>query len=116
MKRNTVILLFAFFAAAVSVVPSYSTADDDPCSQSGIVVRNATMLDLWYEKNGGPCSIWTHEHRLTIKPKDTIKIYSNMDCKTLYCPENPSYKDYKSLDANGSCGVRILSSCNLSDM
>jgi len=116
MKRNTVILLFALFAAALSVEPSYGTADDDPCSQSGIVVRNATMLDLWYKKGGGPCSIWTHEHRLIIKPKDMVRIYSDMECKTLYCSKNPTYKDYKSLDANGDCGVRILPDCDLSDM
>jgi hypothetical protein len=74
------------------------------------------MLNLWYKKNGGACSIWRHEHRFTIKPQDTITLYSDMDCKTLYCPEHPAYKDYKSLDANGSCGVRILPNCNLSDM
>jgi len=116
MKRSTLICLFALCAAALFIAVSYGVADDDLCSANGIVVRNATMLDLWYRKGGGPCSIWTHEHRLTIKPRDTIKIYSDMDCKTLYCPENPSYKDYKSLDVNGSCGVRILPSCNLSDM
>ena len=116
MKRNTIILLFALCAAVLFIAVSYGVADDDLCSTNGIVVRNATMLDLWYKKGGGACSIWTHEHRLTVKPRDTIKIYSDMDCKTLYCPENPSYKDYKSLDANGSCGVRILPSCNLSDM
>ena len=109
-------LLFAFCAAALFIAASYGVANDDLCSKSGIVVRNATMLDLWYKKNGGACSIWTHEHRLTIKPKDTIAIYSDMDCKTLYCPENPAYKDYKAIDANGDCGVRILPSCNLSDM
>lgn len=116
MKRSTVIFLLALFATALSVEPLYVTADDDPCSDNGIVVRNATMLDLWYKKNDGACSIWTHEHRFAIRPKDAIKIYSDMDCKTLYCPENPTYKDYKSLDTNGNCGVRILPSCNLSDM
>jgi hypothetical protein len=103
-------------AAGLCVEASYGAANEDLCREKGIIVRNATMLDLWYKKGGGACSIWTHEHRLTIKPKDTIKIYSDMDCKTLYCPENPTYKDYKSLDANGSCGVVIFPNCNLSDM
>jgi len=116
MKRSTVILSCALFAAALSVGSSYVVANDDPCSENGIMLRNATMLDLWYKKNDGACSIWIHEHRFTIKPKDTVRIYSDMDCKTLYCPENPSYKDYRSLDANGNCGVRILPKCNLSDM
>ena len=116
MKRNTMIVLFALFAATLSVMPSYSTADDDPCSQSGIVVRNATMLDLWYKRNDGACSIWIHEHRVTIGPKDAVTIYSDMDCKTLYCPKNPTYRDYKSIDVNGDCSVRILPNCNLSDM
>jgi len=115
MKSSRVILLCALFATALSVEPSYAAADD-PCSEDGIMLRNATMLDLWYKKNNGACSIWRHEHRFTIKLKDDIKIYSDMDCKTLYCPRNPTYKDYKSLDANGSCGVRILPNCNLSDM
>jgi len=116
MKRSTVILLFALFATALSVEASYVAADDDPCSENGIMVRNAAMLDLWYKKGDGACTIWIHEHLFTIKPKDTIKIYSDMNCKTLYCPENPSYKDYRSLDANGDCGVRILPGCDLSGM
>jgi hypothetical protein len=116
MKRSTLILLCALFVAVLFVEASYGVAADDPCSQSGIVIRNATMLNLWYKKNDGVCSIWIHEHRFTIRPEDTMKIYSDMDCKTLYCPKNPTYKDYKSLDANDSCGVRILPNCNLSDM
>jgi len=116
MKTCKAILLSALCAAAFFVEASYSAADDDPCTDSGIVARNATMLDLWYKKHDGACSIWIHEHLFTIKPNETVHIYSDMNCQTLYCPNNPTCKDYKSLDANGDCGVRILPDCNLSDM
>ncbi|HXX82080.1 MAG TPA: hypothetical protein VEI46_11060 [Thermodesulfovibrionales bacterium] len=116
MKSSALILFVALYAAALSGGASRLVANDDPCGTSGITVRNATMLDLWYKKNDGACSIWIHEHLFTIKPKDAIKIYSDMDCKTPYCPGNPSYKDYKSLDENADCGVKILPGCNLSDM
>lgn len=116
MKRSRVIPFFALCAAALFCYPLYGTANDDSCSESGIIVRNATMLDLWYKRDDGPCSIWRHGHRFSVRPQDTITLYSDMDCKTLYCPKPPTYKEYKSLDANGSCGVRILPNCNLSDM
>jgi len=80
------------------------------------MVRNATMLDLWYKKNDGDCTIWIHEHLFTIKPEDTIKIFSNSNCQTLYCKSNPTYEDFKSIDANGDCRVKILPNCTLSDM
>ena len=102
------LILFAAF--------SFAQAEEDRCSEQGIIVRNATMLDLWYKKNGGECTIWIHNHIVRIKPKDMAEIFSDMVCKTHYCEANPTYKDLKSLDKNGNCGVRILPDCNLSDM
>ena len=103
-------LIFVFFAVPVAA------AQEDPCSGEGIVVRNATMLDLWFKGKSGECFIWVHEHLLTIGPANSIGIYSDMNCETLYCEENPTYKDYQSVDANGNCRVRILPGCHLADM
>jgi hypothetical protein len=114
MKRSKVILLVALFAAALFLEASSVVADDDPCTESGILVSNGTMLDLWYKKDKGECSFWIHEHVFTIKPEETVKVYSDMDCATLYCPKDLTYKDCKSFDAKGNCGVRIFPNCNLS--
>jgi hypothetical protein len=88
----------------------------DRCSEEGIVVKNLTMLNLWYKKNSGNCTIWRNNHILRIRPKDSVDIFSDLACSKLYCEDNPTYKYYKSLDMNGNCGVRILPICNLSDM
>jgi hypothetical protein len=105
-------LIFALFAAPLPL----SAGAKDLCGQAGIIVKNMTMIDLWYKKNGGNCTILIHEHIFRIKPKDDIEIFSDLACKKNYCNNTPTYRDYKSLDANGDCSVRILPSCNLSDM
>ena len=116
MRRNfyfavlITLVIFAFFSEPLSAVMK------DTCGKKGIMIRNLTMLDLWYKKNNGACTIWTHNHLFTIKPKDKIEIFSDLVCETLYCTDNPTYKDYKSLDIDGNCRVRILPDCNLSDM
>ncbi|HET6513965.1 MAG TPA: hypothetical protein VFG09_02310 [Thermodesulfovibrionales bacterium] len=97
-------------------IPSFGRAQEDPCSQQGIIVRNATMVDLWYKEDGGECIIWTHEHLLTVRPGVSIDIFSDRDCQIPYCKDNPAYKNYKSVDSNGNCRVRMLPLCNLSDM
>jgi len=87
----------------------------DYCREQGMTVRNATMLDLWYKKNDGACSIWIHEHLFRIKQEESIKIFSDMNCQKLYCTSNPAYKDYQSADANGDCFVNIFPNCRISD-
>jgi hypothetical protein len=116
MKKSTGIFLFALFVATLTVAPSFVTADEDPCREAGIIVRNATMLNLWYKKNGGQCTIWIHEHLVTIKPEGGVEIFSGMDCTAFYCRNNPTYREYRSVDTNGNCRVRILPYCRLSDM
>ncbi len=102
----------------VTALPSGSSFAEgkDACREQGIIVRNATMLNLWHTKNSGQCTIWIHEHLIRVKPGDSLKIFSGMDCKSLYCAKNPTYRDYKSADRNGDCRVRILPDCRLSDM
>jgi len=109
-------MVSALMVIALTLFPLLTSADEDPCREKGIYIGNQTMLDLWYTRNGGPCTIWVHAHILTVKPEDTLIIYSDMICKTEYCSENPAYDVYKSLDANQNCRVRILPNCTLSDM
>ena len=115
MKRNFSVLVLLLVFIMVGIYHSVS-AVGDPCREKGIVVKNLTTIDLWYEKNKGECTIWIHNHIVRIKPEDTVEIFSDMVCKTHYCEANPTYKDFKSLDENGNCRVRILPDCNLSDM
>jgi hypothetical protein len=110
-RISAAFLIFILFAA-----PVFAAQEEDPCEKEGITVRNATMLDLWFTRNGGECSIWIHEHLFIIKPGDRIDIYSDMNCKTLYCADSPTYERYKSADANGNCRINILPGCNVSDM
>ena len=117
MQRNLYVgalctfLIFVLFAA-----PLFAATKKDTCAAEGMIVKNMTMLDLWYEKNGGECTIWVHDHILMIKPEDAIDIFSDLTCETFYCENNPAYKDYKSVDKNGDCGVKLLPDCTLSDM
>jgi len=106
----------ALMVIALALFPLLASADEDRCGETGIYIGNQTMLDIWYTRNGGPCTIWVHGHILNIKPEDTLIIYRDMICKTEYCSENPTYDVYKSLDANQNCRVRILPNCTLSDM
>jgi len=99
-----------------SAAPLIATAAEDSCRKEGIMVRNATMLDLWYKKNGGKCFIWVHEHLLTLKPEDRIDIFSDSNCQTLYCTDNPTYKSFKSIDTSGDCRAKIIPDCILADM
>jgi hypothetical protein len=100
----------------MTLVPVLSAADEDPCAEMGIYIRNATTIDVWYTRDGGPCTFWAHDHILILKPAETLVIYRDMTCETAYCSKEPTYDDYKSLDANQNCRVRILPDCTLSDM
>jgi len=101
---------------ALTLLPLFASADEDSCREVGIYIGNQTTLDVWYTRNGGPCTLWRHGHLLTIKPEDTLILYSDIACKKEYCPNNPTYDVYKSVDANQNCRVRILPDCTLSDM
>ena len=107
----TMILLFLSLSAS----PAF-TAGTDRCSEDGIIVKNLTLVDLWYKKNNGPCTIWRDNHIFTIKPQDTFDIYSDLVCETSYCSRNPLYNDYRKVDQDEDCAVRILRNCNISDM
>jgi hypothetical protein len=99
----------AAMVIALTLFPLLASADEDSCRETGIYIGNQTTLDLWYTRNGGPCTIWRHGHLLTMKPEDTLIIYSDIACKK-------EYDVYKSFDTNQNCRVRILPDCALSDM
>ena len=109
-------MVSALIVIALVLFPLLASADEDPCREMGIYIRNQTMLDAWYTRDGGPCSLWARGHLLTVKPEDTLIIYRDMICKTEYCAMNLTYDVFKSLDANQNCRVRILPHCTLSDM
>ena len=109
-------MVSAFMVIALTFFPLLASADEDSCRETGIYIGNQTTLDLWYKRNDGPCTIWRHGHLLTMKPEDTLLIYSDMACKKDYCSNNPTYDVYKSIDANENCRVRILPDCTLADM
>jgi hypothetical protein len=109
-------MISASMVIALILFPLLASADEDPCREMGIYIGNQTMLDVWYTRNGGPCTLWSHGHILIIKPEDTFIIYRDMICKIAYCSKNPTYDIYKSFDANQNCRVRILPDCTLSDM
>lgn len=110
------VVISVLMTIALALLPLSSLAGEDTCREKGLYIGNQTMLDVWYTRNGGPCTIWVHGHILTMRPEDTVIIYSDMTCQTLYCPRNPTYGIYKSYDANRNCRVRILPDCTLSDM
>ncbi len=117
MQRILGIGVAIIISITILGVESLSAAQQaDACARKGILVKNMTMLDLWYKRNGGDCKIWIHNHVLFIKPKGSVEIFSDMACSTLYCGPNPSYKTYKSIDENSDCKVRILPDCSLSDI
>lgn len=106
----------ALMVIALTLFPILASAEEDTCRETGIYIGNQTMLNLWHTRNGGPCTILATGHILIIKPEETLNFYRDMICRTEYCPNNPSYNDYKSLDADKNCRVRILPNCIFSDM
>jgi hypothetical protein len=117
MKRTERLMVFIIcLISGVFAIPLLSGAEEDLCHEQGIIIGNQTMLDLWYKKNGGDCTIWRHGHILTIKPEDTVGIFSDMICEKGYCTGNTIYNDLKPFDTDLDCRVRILPACSLSDM
>jgi hypothetical protein len=109
-------ILSLFIVITMTLFPLLSAAEKDPCGEMGIYIGNQTMLDIWYTRNGGPCTFWAHDHILILKPEETLLIYRDMTCQTLYCSQNPTYDEYQTLDANQNCRVKILPDCTLSDI
>ncbi len=110
------VILSLFIVFMTTLFSFWSVAKEDPCAEMGMYIRNRTTIDVWYTRNGGSCTFWPDDHILILKPGETLLIYRDMTCETAYCPKNPTYDDYKSLDANHNCRVRILPDCTFADM
>jgi hypothetical protein len=108
-------MALALMVIVLTLFPVLASAED-LCHEKGIYIENQTMRDLWYKRNGGPCTIWVHGHILNMKAEDTLIIFRDMTCETKYCSKNPTYDVYRFFDANRNCRVRILPRCKLSDM
>jgi hypothetical protein len=113
MKSN--LFLFIFILILISNSSSVF-AEEDICREEGIVVKNLTLDDLWYQKDQGPCIIWKRNKIFIIKPEDRIKIFSDMICQKTYCSAISFFHDYKSFDTDGNCRIKILPGCNITDM
>ena len=116
MRENILYILLAVIIASILSIPSFSLSETDLCKETGIIVKNMDLKQLWYKKNGGDCFLWKRNYMFTIYPEDTIGVYSDLTCKTLYCGVEHTFFDYKAIDTNNDCRVRILPGCNLSDM
>ena len=66
--------LAVLIVISLILFPLFALAEEDSCKESGIYIGNQTMLNLWYTKNGGDCTIWAHHHILTIGPDDTLAV------------------------------------------
>jgi hypothetical protein len=121
MWKSGFYFLCAVFLISLFITPAWSqsekgTSGRDPCQESGIVVKNLDIKNLWYKKDDGACYLWKRDYMFTIKPGETVDICSDLTCETLYCEENPTYHTYRALDTNNNCRVRILPGCAISDM
>ncbi|MEW6571709.1 MAG: hypothetical protein AB1390_11165 [Nitrospirota bacterium] len=105
-----------FVVGLLTLSGSVPAVAEDPCENEGLVVKNLSFTNLWYTKSDGSCTIWQRDHIFTIKPNDKVQIFSDLICKTSYCGSQPAYDDYRSMDADGDCRVRILPGCTISDM
>jgi hypothetical protein len=109
-------IFIVFFIIFLFGIPSLSESAGDTCRGNGVIVKNLSTIDLWYKQNNGACFKWKKYKIFTIKPDDTVEIFSDMICKTPYCNNISTYQNYKSYDRDDNCSVRILPGCNISDM
>jgi hypothetical protein len=118
MDTKIYFCILAILLVSSSVIAPLSAATEaDPCAKEGIIIKNLTLRnDLWYRKNKGDCTLLRRHHTTAITPEDTLEIFSDLVCKSLYCPCPSTYTYYRSLDKDGDCKIRILPESNLTDM
>jgi hypothetical protein len=115
MKKILFISLSVLFLFLFSGMSACFAVDEDPCKDQGITVRNLSLKEIWYKRQGDSCIILKRNYSFIIKPGEEIKLFSDSVCEMPYCPAC-TYTDYKSYDANGDCRVKILPENTLSDM
>ena len=115
MKKILFIYLSVLFLFLFSAMSASFAVDEDPCKDQGITVRNLSLKEIWYKRQGGDCIILKRNYSFTIKSEEEIRLFSDNVCETPYCPAC-TYADYKSYDADGDCRIKILPENTLSDM
>jgi hypothetical protein len=66
------IIFFISVVISMTLYPLLSTADEDPCRETGMYIRNGTTHDMWYRLDDSQCTLWRHEHILILKPGETL--------------------------------------------
>ncbi|MCL5062689.1 MAG: type II secretion system protein [Nitrospiraceae bacterium] len=88
----------------------------DPCSGSGIDVRNETGNDRGYKVNGGACQEWKKNQNITVTSGNTYDIYSGESCAG---PSSCSttYSTQKGYDSDDDCKTQMtnISPCTFAD-
>jgi len=115
VKKLLRLFLPIVFFFVFCVMSACFAEDGDPCKDQGIAVKNLALKEVWYQSKGGNCVLLKRRNAFTIKPGEEIGLFSDIVCKTPYCPAS-LYTDYKTYDVNGDCKVRILPHNTLSDM
>jgi hypothetical protein len=115
MKKILYMSLVTSFLFLFCMISVCFTADEDPCKDQGITVRNLSYKDIWYKREGGSCTIVKRNYSFTMKPEEEISLFSDSVCQTPYCPEC-TYTYLKAYDANGDCRVKILPDNTISDI
>jgi hypothetical protein len=112
-KKTILIILPVFFL--FSFLSVCIAADGDLCAGQGITVRNLSLDDLWYMREGSSCVMLKRNYSFDLQPETRPGVFSDMLCTAPFCPPY-RYEDYQSYDADGNCRVKILPGCVLSDM
>lgn len=115
MKRYLFLFLTVLFLLLFCAMYTCFAKDEDPCKDQGIIVKNLSFKEIWYKPQGGSCIVLKRHKTFTIRPSEEIGLFSDNVCETPYSPAR-TYKDYKSYDVNGNCGVKILPHNTLSEM
>ena len=114
-KKNLFIFPAALFLFLLVTPSACFAMDGDPCRDQGITVKNLSFTDIWYQSEGGSCTILKRNYSFVIKPGEEIGLFSDMVCERPYGPDR-KYQDYKLSDENGNCRVKILPGSILSDI
>ncbi len=115
MKKILPVSLSVAFLLLLCAASASLAADEDPCNDQGVIVKNLALKEIWYQPQGGSCIVLKRHSTFTIKPSEEVGLFSDILCKTPYCPAR-LYTDYQSFDADGNCKVRVLPFNALDDM
>lgn len=79
----------------------------DSCYVGGISLRNQSGATRYYRRNGGGCTNWNNNSNISVAVADSIEVFSNNTCTTIYCTPTAGYCDQKSQDSDADCQTRM---------